>query len=275
MTQRSVLITGASTGIGLAAAETLKHRGWRVIATARNAADIERLTIEEGLEVLRLELSDPASVEACARDALRMTDGKLYALYNNAAYGQLGAVEDISTEVMKAQFEVNFFAAHTLMRAVLPAMRANGTGRIVNCSSVLGLMAAPYRGAYCASKFALEGLTDALRLELTGTNIGVSLIEPGPIRTQFVANALARISHSLDIHSSPHRATYLQRIEAMKAGGTQRFKLEPSEVIFKLIQALESDRPRARYYVTTPTFAAVAAKRLLPTSLIDRIASWN
>jgi NAD(P)-dependent dehydrogenase (short-subunit alcohol dehydrogenase family) len=275
MSERSILITGTSTGIGLAAAETLKQRGWRVIATARTDADIERLRVTEGLEVIRLELSDRASVEACADEALRLTGGKLTALYNNAAYGQLGAVEDLSNDVLREQFEVNFFAAHALTRRVIPVMRANGAGRIVQCSSVLGLMAAPFRGAYCASKFALEALTDSLRLELRGTNIGVSLIEPGPIRTQFVANALARVERTIDIDASPHRALYRQRIEAMKVGGTHRFKLEPSEVVFKLIHALESDRPRRRYYVTTPTLAAVVAKRVLPAILLDRLASWN
>jgi NAD(P)-dependent dehydrogenase (short-subunit alcohol dehydrogenase family) len=273
MTQRSILITGASSGIGLAAAETLKARGWRVLATARKPADIERLTFEEGLEVIPLDLADPASVEACADEALKRTGGKLYALYNNAAFGQVGAVEDLPTDVLRHQFEVNFFAAHSLVRRVLPSMRANGGGRIVQCSSVLGLMAVPYRGAYCASKFALEALTDSLRLELAGTPIKVSLIEPGPIRTRFVETALARFRETIDINGSPHRAIYQQRLASMGQGGTERFKLEPSEVVFKLIHALESDSPRRRYYVTTPTHAAVALKRILPTSLLDRFAA--
>ena len=275
MNQRSILITGASSGIGLAAAETMKARGWRVLATARKAADIERLRVEEGLEVIPLELSDPKSVEACAAEALQLTGGKLTALYNNGAYGQVGAVEDLTSEVLREQFEVNFFAAHALTRRVLPAMRANGGGRIVQCSSVLGLMAAPYRGAYCASKFALEALTDSLRLELAGTGIHVALIEPGPIRTQFVATALAKFRATVDIESSPHRATYLRRLESMEGGGVNRFKLEPSEVVFKLIHALESNRPRRRYYVTTPTYAAAAMKRILPAALLDRFAAHS
>jgi NAD(P)-dependent dehydrogenase (short-subunit alcohol dehydrogenase family) len=196
MIEKSILITGATSGIGLAAAETLKGRGWRVLATARKPEDVERLRIEEGLEVIPLELADPASVAACADEALRLTGGKLTALYNNGAYGQVGAIEDLSSEVLRHQFEVNFFAPHELVRRILPAMRANGGGRIVQCSSVLGLMAAPYRGGYCASKFALEALTDSLRLELADEpRIKVSLIEPGPIRTKFVATALARFDH--------------------------------------------------------------------------------
>lgn len=273
MSAKSILVTGASSGIGLAAAAMLKGRGWRVIATARKSEDIERLRVAEGLEVVPLELSDPASVERCADEALRLTDGKLFALFNNAAYGQVGAVEDLPTEVLRAQFEVNFFAQHSLVRRVLPAMRANGRGRIVQCSSVLGLMAAPYRGAYCASKFALEALTDALRLELMDTPaIKVCLIEPGPIRTSFVATALERFRHSIDIDGSPHRAIYLKRLDAMKAGGTDRFKLEPAEVVFKLIQALESTHPKPRYYVTTPTHAAAFLKRVLTTRMLDSFA---
>jgi len=276
MMQKSVLITGATSGIGLAAAETLKARGWRVLATARKPEDIERLRIEEGLEVIPLELADPASVTACAQEALRLTDGKLGALYNNGAYGQVGAVEDVSSAVLREQFEVNFFAAHSLITQVLPAMRANGGGRIVQCSSVLGLMAAPYRGAYCASKFALEALTDALRLELADTaNIKVSLIEPGPIRTRFVETALLRFKQTIDIEHSPHRSIYQRRLDTMEGGGLDRFKLEPSEVVFKLIHALESPNPRSRYFVTTPTHAAAFLKRVLPTSLLDRFAKMS
>jgi NAD(P)-dependent dehydrogenase (short-subunit alcohol dehydrogenase family) len=273
MSERSILITGASSGIGLAAAETLKARGWRVLATARKPADIERLQVEEGLEVITLELSDQASVERCADEALRLTGGKLYAVFNNGAYGQVGAVEDLPTEILRHQFEVNLFAVHTLTRRLLPAMRANGGGRIVQCSSVLGLMAAPYRGAYCASKFALEALTDSLRLELEGTAIKVALIEPGPIRTRFVETALVRFRETIDIERSPHRAIYLRRLDAMESGGTERFKLEPSEVVFKLIHAIESAKPQRRYYVTAPTHAAVALKRILPTAWLDRFAA--
>ena len=273
MTERSILITGASSGIGLAAAEMLKGRGWRVIATARKDEDIDRLRLVEGLEVIKVELSDHAAVEACAQQALELTGGRLDALFNNAAYGQVGAVEDLPTELLRQQFEVNVFAAHTLTRAVLPSMRANGSGRIVQCSSVLGLMAAPYRGAYCASKFALEALTDSLRLELADTGIHVCLIEPGPIRTNFVAAALARFRETVNIEQSPHRAVYMKRLESMEAGGTDRFKLEPSEVVFKLIHALENPKPQRRYYVTTPTHMAAVLKRVLPPALLDKVAA--
>ena len=167
---RSVLITGCSSGIGLACATVLKQRGWRVLATARKAADLDRLR-GLGFEVLNLELADANTIEACASEALRLTDRQLTALINNAAYGQLGAVEDLTADVLRQQFEVNVIGTHDLTRRLIPAMRANRHGRIVQVSSVLGLMAAPYRGAYCASKFALEALSDSLRLELKGTGI--------------------------------------------------------------------------------------------------------
>ena len=272
MTQRTILITGCSSGIGLASAHVLKARGWRVLATARRDADLASLT-GAGFEVIRLELADPKSVAACAEAALSAADGRLDALFNNAAYGQPGAVEDVTAEVLRRQFEVNVFATHELTRLVLPAMRRQGHGRIVNCSSVLGLVAAPWRGAYCASKFALEGLSDALRLELTGTNIHVSLIEPGPIRTRFVETAMAAARANIDIAGSVHRETYARIIAQMEKGGRQAFKLEPEAVAAKLVHAVESRRPKTRYYVTTPTYVAAYLKRLLPDRLMDRIAA--
>lgn len=268
MTQ-TILITGCSSGIGLDAARTLKHRGWRVIATARKPQDLERLKSEEGLETLYLELADPKSIAACADAALAMTGGRLAALFSNAAYGQQGAVEDLTPAVLREQIEVNLIGTHDLTRRVIPAMRANGAGRIVQCSSVLGIVAAAYRGAYCASKFALEALTTALRLELAGTGIKVSLIEPGPIRSRFVEHAVEKLTANIDVEASPHRAIYLARLQVMKSGGKQAFKLEPAAVTRRLIHALESPRPRRRYYVTTPTYLAAACNRLLPGPLMD------
>jgi NAD(P)-dependent dehydrogenase (short-subunit alcohol dehydrogenase family) len=269
---RAILITGCSSGIGLASARALKARGWRVLATARKDADLKRLADEEGFEALPLELSDPSSVAALADEALRRTDGKLYALFNNAGMGQVGAVEDISADILRRQLEVNVVGAHELTRRLLPAMRKNGKGRIVQCSSVLGLVAGPYRGAYCASKFAIEALSDALRLELRGTGIAVSIIEPGPIRSRFLEVALANFRNTGNIVASPHRDTYIARLATMEAGGTSTFKLGPEAVAAKLLHAVESARPKARYFVTTPTYLAAFAKRLLPTALLDRLA---
>ena len=243
-----------------------------MLVTARNDADLKRLADEESLEALPLELADPSSVAALADETLRRTDGKLYALFNNAGMGQVGAVEDLSADLLRRQLEVNVVGAHELTGRLVPAMRANGEGRIVQCSSVLGLVAAPYRGAYCASKFAIEALSDALRLELRGTGIAVSIIEPGPIRSRFLEVALANFRNTVNIDASPHRDTYIARLAAMEAGGKTTFKLEPEAVAAKLVHAVESAHPQARYFVTTPTYLAAFAKRLLPTALLDRLA---
>jgi NAD(P)-dependent dehydrogenase (short-subunit alcohol dehydrogenase family) len=269
---RSILITGCSSGIGLDAARAIKQRGWRVIATARNADDLAHLKQIEGVEALHLELADPQSIATCAIRALEMTRGRLTALFNNAAFGQAGAVEDLTPALLREQLEVNLVGTHDLTRRLIPAMRKNGAGRIVNCSSILGMVVAPYRGAYCASKFALEALTTSLRLELEGSGIRVSLIEPGPIRSRFVENAVARLKATIDMENSPHRDVYRTRLEAMEAGGQMRFKLEPEAVSKRLIHAVESPRPRRHYYVTVPTLTASVMRRALPQFAIDYFA---
>lgn len=269
MTQRTILITGCSSGIGLASARLMKARGWRVFATARKEEDLQRLHREVGVEALYLDLADPGSIARCALEVLELADANLDALFNNAAYGQVGAVEDIAPEVLRRQLEVNVVGTHDLTRRLIPAMRATGRGRIVQCSSVLGFVSVPYRGAYCASKFALEALSDALRHELAGAGVAVSIIEPGPIRTRFVEHALANFRATIDIEGSPHRESYLARLAAMEKGGKSTFKLEPEAVAWKLVHAVESRRPRRRYKVTVPTYVAAAGKRLLPAPLAD------
>ncbi len=266
---RSILITGCSSGIGLASARVLHERGWRVLATARTPEDREMLAYELGVEALHLDLADADSIAACATEALERTDANLDAVFNNAAFGQVGAVEDLSPEILRRQIEVNLIGTHDLTRQLIPAMRAAGRGRIVQCSSVLGFVAGPYRGAYCASKFALEALSDAMHHELRGTGIRVSIIQPGPIRTRFVEHALANFRANIDIDGSPHRATYLARLASMEQGGKSTFKLEPEAVAAKLVHAVESPRPRRRYKVTIPTYLAAAGKRALPPSLAD------
>ncbi len=268
---RTILITGCSTGIGLAAARTLKSRGWRVIATARKPEDIERLKADEGLETLHCEMADAQSVAACAQDALALTGGRLDALYNNAAYGIIGAMEDVTAEKLRHQLEVNVISAHALTRAVVPAMRAQGHGRIVMCSSVLGFISGPYRGAYCASKFALEALSDAFRLELRPSGIHVSLIEPGPIESEFLATTIASFKSGIDMVNSAHADYYARRLREMQAGGKSAIKLGPDAVVAKLVHALESPRPKARYRVGLATHAAAILKRALPDVLLDRV----
>ena len=269
--QRSILITGCSTGIGLAAARTLKARGWRVLATARKPADLERLKTQDGLETIACELADPASIAACADETLHRTGGKLDALYNNAAYGLIGAMEDISAKQLRDHFEVNVLAAHELTRRIVPAMRARGQGRIVMCSSVLGFVSGPYRGAYCASKYAIEALSDALRIELKPSGIHVALIEPGPIESQFMASTIAGFHASIDVQRSVHKIYYERRLKEMEAGGSSRFKLGPDAVVAKLVHALEAPRPKARYRVGLATHAAALLKRMLPDTLMDRV----
>ena len=268
---RAILITGCSSGIGRAAALTLHGRGWRVFATARRPEDLAALQAD-GVTPVHLELADPASIAACAQHVLEATGGRIDALFNNAAYGQTGAVEDLTADVLRAQFEVNVIGTHDLTRRLIPAMRAQGHGRIVQCSSVLGLISGPFRGAYSSSKFALEALSDAMRHELHGTGIHVSLIEPGPIRTNFVVRALEIAERTLPLETSPHSERYRTLIAGLRAGGRQRFKLEPEAVVSRLIHALESPRPKIRYYVTTPTHLAVAARRVLPGRALDWFA---
>jgi NAD(P)-dependent dehydrogenase (short-subunit alcohol dehydrogenase family) len=273
--QRSVLITGCSSGIGLASARTMKERGWRVFATARTPGDLARLKDELGVESLYLDYTQPESIAATADHVLAATNGALDALFNNGAYGQPGAIEDVTPEVLRAQFEANVIGWHDLTRRVIPAMRARGQGRIVQCSSVLGLIAAPYRGAYCASKFAVEALSDVLRLELAGTGIHVSLIEPGPIATRFIEHALEAYRRNIDMENSPHRDIYRARLAQMEQGGQKTFKLPPEAVVKKLVHALEAKRPKARYYVTVQTYAVAFMRRLLPTRVLDAVAASN
>ncbi len=275
MDQRSILITGCSSGIGLASAREMRRRGWRVFATARKPEDIARLKNEEGVESLYLDYAEPDSIRAAAQEVLKATGGKLCALFNNGGYGQPGALEDIRPDVLRAQFEANVIGWHDLTWRLIPAMRAQGEGRIVYCSSVLGLMAAPYRGAYCASKFAIEALADTLRMELADTGIKVSLIEPGPIATRFVERAIEAYRRNVDLEGSPHRHVYRARIARMEAGGKQAFKLPPEAVAAKLVQAVESRKPKARYAVTLPAYAAGLFRRVLPTRALDAIAKRN
>lgn len=267
MTDKSILITGCSSGIGYHCAHGLKARGWRVIATARKADDIACLR-GEGFEVLYLDYTEPDSIAACAEQVLALTDHKLFALFNNGAYAQPGAIEDLAPDILRAQFEANLFGWHDLTCRLLPSMRENNQGRIVNCSSVLGLAALKYRGAYNATKFALEGLTDTLRLELRSTPIRVAAIEPGPITSRFNETALRFFRENIDIENSVHYDAYQKRLEEIAKGGkTTLFTRGPEAVLSKLIHALEHPRPRTHYHVTMGTHFVAMARRLLPQRL--------
>ena len=267
--KKSILITGCSSGIGLCVAEGLQQRGHRVFASARKPDDVAMLA-ERGLNALQLDLADSDSIQRGLSQLLAQTDGQLDALFNNGAYGQPGAVEDLTREVLREQFETNLFGTHELTCAVLPIMRRQGHGRIIQNSSVLGLVSLPFRGAYNSSKHALEGLSDTLRLELYGTGIHISLIEPGPISSRFRANAFAKYQQHIHKEQSPFRETY-QRMEARltKQGPAAPFTLPATAVLSKVIHALESPRPKVRYYVTFPTYLFATLRRLLPHSSLD------
>ncbi|SDE28324.1 SDR family NAD(P)-dependent oxidoreductase [Ruegeria marina] len=267
---KSILITGCSSGIGLAAAHGLRAQGWRVFASCRQQRDCDRLRAQ-GFESPLIDYADAETIAAGLAEVLAATGGTLDALFNNGAFGMPGAVEDVPTEGLRHIFETNFFGWHELTRQVIPVMRAQGHGRIVQCSSVLGLVAYPWRGAYTATKFALEGLSDTLRLELKDTGIHVVLIEPGPITSKLREKAIPHFERFIDWQNSALREKYegslLKRLYEDR--GPDRFELPPSAVTAKLIRALEARRPAPRYYVTTPTHIAGFLRRILPTRLSD------
>lgn len=267
---KSILITGCSSGIGYDAAHGLHARGWRVFATARAQGDVDRL-IAEGLESFRLDYADEASISAAMAEVSRRTGGTLDALYNNGAIAIPGAVEDLPRGALREIFETNLFGYHDLTRQVIPMMRAQGHGRIINCSSVLGLVGMKWRGAYVATKFAMEGLTDVLRLEMAGTGIDIILIEPGPITSRIRENARPHVTKWIDWKNSARANEYAPLIERLfgEKYGPDPFELPASAVTAKLIRALECRRPRPRYYVTTPTYLMGFARRILPTRALD------
>ncbi|WGH79189.1 SDR family oxidoreductase [Jannaschia ovalis] len=269
---RSILITGCSSGIGLDAARALKDRGWHVFAACRKAEDCARLRAE-GFESPRIDYEAPDTVAAGLDEVLAATGGRLDALFNNGAYAIPGLVEDMPTEALRAIFEANLFGWHDLTRRVIPVMRAQGSGRIVQCSSVLGFAAAPWRGAYNATKFALEGMTDTLRQEMAGSGIAVVLIQPGPIGTRFRENARAQFEHWIDWERSARRGDYERLMVRLTGDAKDRFQLPPAAVTRVLIHALEAARPRPRYRVTVPTKLAALARRVLSTRGMDRILS--
>jgi NAD(P)-dependent dehydrogenase (short-subunit alcohol dehydrogenase family) len=269
--KQSILITGCSSGIGLHVARQLHADGYQVIASARKPEDVVRLQ-QQGLIAIQLDVDDSDSIRKAVDNTLSITNGQLYALFNNGAYGQPGAVEDLSRDVLRAQLETNLLGWHELTNLVIPVMRKQGYGRIIYNSSVLGFVAMAYRGAYNCSKFALEGLVDTLRQELHGTGIYLSLIEPGPIESDFRKNAVAKFNENIDPQNSFHRLQYeamQKRLE--KEGPTAPFTLPPDAVYKRVIHALQSKRPKIRYAVTVPTHLFAFLKRIFTDRFLDRI----
>lgn len=268
---KAILITGCSSGIGHAAAHSLHRRGYQVIASCRHHEDVVRLR-EEGLpHVLQLDLADSQSIQSAASQALERSEDRLFALFNNGAYGLPGAVEDLPRDALQRLFEVNVFGTHELTRLLIPALLRQPEARIIQNSSVLGFVAMPNRGAYTASKFALEGLTDTLRLELADTSIRCSLIEPGPITSRFRENSLQAFRREIDRDASRHSQMYKAALKRLETKGpAMKFTLPPEAVVKALIHALESRRPRARYRVTVPTHMMHVLKRILSSRALDR-----
>ena len=269
MTQRSILITGCSSGIGYDAAHGLAKRGWRVFATCRKPEDVDRLA-GEGLEALHLDLTDPDSMTTTLGTIQERTGGTLDALFNNGAFGLPGACEDLPTGALREIFETNVFGTHELTLRVIPIMRAQGHGRIVQNSSVLGFTTFKWRAAYVSTKYALEGLTDTLRIEMRDTPIKVVLIEPGPILSKFRENAFRKFQQNINREHSAHRETYRAMEQRLtKKGPASTFTLPPEAVLKKVIHALEAPKPKIRYYVTFPTYLFAGLKRVLPWKWLD------
>jgi short-subunit dehydrogenase len=271
---KTILITGCSSGIGLCAATTLHKKGYRVFATARKISDVEQLQ-QLGLESILLDMNDPNSIRTALGTLLEKTGGTLDALFNNAGYGQGGAIEDLTRDMMRAQFETNVFGPMELITQILPIMRQQGHGRIIQNTSILGLITLPYYGAYTASKFALEAFSSTLRQELRGTSIFVSIIAPGPIESRFRASAYESFKQTIDHEKTTHQPLYkkLEHFFSPDSDPRPMFTLSPDAVVKKLIKALESPRPRAHYYVTIPAHLMVFLRRILPDKAMDWIAS--
>jgi short-subunit dehydrogenase len=266
-----ILITGCSTGIGWHLAQRLKQEGYTVLATARKEADVANLQ-QSGLQAHILDLNDEQSIEQAVNWAITESKGKLYGLINNGAYGQTGALEDLPTHALREQFNTNLFGWHHLTRLILPVMLQQNQGRIIQISSLLGLVAMKYRGAYNASKFALEGYTDTLRLELRDTAIQISLVEPGPIRSEFRSNALKKFLQHIDVASSRHSKIYQQTLQRLQNPNPKNpFTLEPESCVAPVLHALRSKRAKTRYGVTFPTHVFAFLRRVLPSRWLDGI----
>ena len=270
--KKTVLITGCSSGIGYETAKYLHQHGYEVFTTARDEEDVTRLK-EEGLHALQLDVTDTASIDRTLEHVLKETGGTLYALFNNAGYGQPGALEDIPSEALREQFETNVIGLHEMTRRIIPIMRKQGYGRIIQHSSILGLISLRFRGAYNASKYAIEGLCDTLRLELDGSNIFVVTMNTGPIHSKFRDNATKKFLEYVDVDQSVFTKEYNEEVleRKEKKSESDPFTKEPIEVIEKVILALEKKRPAPRYYVTTATHLLGNLKRILPTAWLDKI----
>jgi len=269
---KSILITGCSSGLGYDAAHGLRKRGWRVFATCRNEVDCARLR-KEGLESFKLDYDDSKSIKSAVKYVVKNNNGVLGALFNNGAFACPGAVEDLQRDALRAIFETNFFGYHELTKEIIPLMRAQGYGRIINCSSVLGIVPLKWRGAYNATKFALEGLTQTLRLEMRSSPVDVILLNPGPVTSKIRENSIPHFEKWIDWENSVWAEHYKAKlISHLRQKSTiNKFELPASAVTEKLLLALESQKPAPSYYITKPTYFMALMRRVLPTSWLERL----
>lgn len=265
---KTILITGCSTGIGRQTAIYLKKKGYRVFATARARKDVEKL-LSLGFEAFLLDVTKKETISTTLSSIIQLTNGTLDVVFNNAGFGQPGAVEDITTDVLKEQFETNVFGLHELTIQVLPIMKQQGYGTIIQHSSVLGLVSLKLRGAYNASKYAIEGLTDTLRLELRDTNINVTLLNTGPVLSDFRKNAKQKTIENIDRENSRFKDSYEKSLKSAKSDVP--FTLEAIEVAKIVEKIINSKKVKPRYYITKATYLLGFAKRILSTSKLDTI----
>lgn len=264
---KTILITGCSSGIGYATAHHLKNAGWRVITSCRKPEDVQRLQYE-GFECIQLDVTDSIQIKEVF-DYIQ-TSGRLDAVFCNAGYGQPGAVEDIPREALREIFETNVFGTWEVMNAALRLFRRQNQGRILINSSILGFAAMHFRGAYNSTKFALEGMADTLRHELHGSNIYVSLIEPGPIQSRFRPNSVVKLHQYIDMESSFHHEAYRKQLARLNTkGNANPFTLPASACAEACLKALNAKVPNARYQVTFPTKLFWWLRRILPTKAFD------
>ncbi len=268
---KNILITGCSSGIGLQTAITLNENSIKVYASARKEEDVKKLK-DMGFETFLLDVTNKQHI-ANALESIIKNDKSLDAVFNNAGYGQPGAVEDVKVDVLREQFETNVFGMHELTCQVLPIFRKQGYGKIIQHSSVLGIISLRFRGAYNASKYAIEGLADTLRLELANTNIYVSTINTGPVSSKFRDNAVKKFQENIDQENSAFKKEYKTQLgERLNSDKDNTpFNLPASSVANIILKIMNTEKPKPRYYVTKATYILGFLKRVLSTSLLDSI----
>ncbi len=267
-TPTNIVITGCSTGIGLESAIYLKERCVTVYPTARNPEDVARLKAMGFENAMQLDVTQPEQIATLIEQVIAK-EGKIDVWFNNAGYGQPGAIEDLPTDILKEQFETNVFGLHECTRQVMAVMRSQGYGKIIQHSSVLGLVSLFGRGAYNASKYAIEGLSDTLRLELAGSDIFVVLLNTGPITSHFRETATRKLQENIDIEHAHFKATYQEKLQG--GGKKVPFNEEAVSVARVVHQILLSPKPKPRYYITKATWLLGTLKRILSTTMLDKI----